>query len=310
MSPRYIYEAVGCRFHSEFELPWLIQGEQNASSRDSPSVTVTRADLPRNQETLSSELPLLHQDRAVGYTVYGSRDECYWFYDDVATMRIRDGNEIVVDPADDCRPSSLHQFIIGPGFRTICVQQGKLVLHASAVTIGSTTVAFTGQSGQGKSTTAAAIYTRGHTVIADDLTAVDILDGQACVLPAFPVFKLETRSADELGLASNGDDGWDSRRAIDVSDRFADDPSQLDVVYLVDEGKQFSIEEVPPVERVIALLESSLPLYQESDRDAADKHLTQCGTVAESVQLKRLSRPRDRTRLDELAQFIETDLQN
>jgi serine kinase of HPr protein (carbohydrate metabolism regulator) len=51
-------------------------------------------------------------------------------------------------------------------------QRGRLVLHASAVTVDLGVVAFMGGPGWGKSTMAAAMYARGHSIVADDVTAV------------------------------------------------------------------------------------------------------------------------------------------
>src|SRR6478752_5214399 len=52
--------------------------------------------------------------------------------------------------------------------------RGSLVLHASAVDVGSAAVAFTGHQGMGKSTMAAVLCAAGARLITDDVLRVDI----------------------------------------------------------------------------------------------------------------------------------------
>lgn len=58
---------------------------------------------------------------------------------------------------------------VTPLVRTL---RGQLVFHASAVAVGSGAVAFMGESGQGKSTLAAAFCSRGSAFLTDDILYV------------------------------------------------------------------------------------------------------------------------------------------
>jgi hypothetical protein len=57
--------------------------------------------------------------------------------------------------------------------------RGHLVLHASAVEHGSSTVAVVGRSGMGKSTLSALLCRAGARLVADDVLRVDLADGEA-----------------------------------------------------------------------------------------------------------------------------------
>ena len=64
---------------------------------------------------------------------------------------------------------SLETYLLGWGIATLCHLRGRLVLHASAVRFDGCTVAFLGDSGRGKSTTAAALADCGADVVCDDV---------------------------------------------------------------------------------------------------------------------------------------------
>jgi hypothetical protein len=92
-----------------------------------------------------------------------------------------DGTVIWIEKAGDqawCRraPGATLQdtaiYLTGPVLGFILRQRGHLALHASAVQIGGGALAIVGPHGAGKSTTAAALVTRGFSLIADDVLHV------------------------------------------------------------------------------------------------------------------------------------------
>lgn len=64
-------------------------------------------------------------------------------------------------------------FLMGTPWAALALQRGLLPLHASAVSNGRSVVGFTGRPGEGKSTLAAALASRGHEFFADDVLIVD-----------------------------------------------------------------------------------------------------------------------------------------
>ncbi|MEJ7712187.1 MAG: hypothetical protein WKF84_20575 [Pyrinomonadaceae bacterium] len=74
---------------------------------------------------------------------------------------------------------------------------------ASAVEIEGSSVAFLGGKGWGKSTLAAYLQAQQHSLLADDVVAIDLeLSGTARVLPGFPQLKLWPSAITYLGLSS------------------------------------------------------------------------------------------------------------
>lgn len=64
-------------------------------------------------------------------------------------------------------------FLMGTPWAALALQRGLLPLHASAVSNGRSVVGFSGRPGEGKSTLAAALASRGHEFFADDVLIVD-----------------------------------------------------------------------------------------------------------------------------------------
>jgi hypothetical protein len=154
----YRYSAFSLTIDSELELPEFAEG------RGEPDVVIRLGTVARYQKPATIEdevaIPL-----------------------NIGRFHIKSGREIIVDPLPEADPSVLRVMLQGRLMAYLLRQRGWLPVHASAVAIGGQAVLFAGESGAGKSTTAAALYARGHKVLTDDVGAVRVVNG--CVeLPA------------------------------------------------------------------------------------------------------------------------------
>jgi len=77
-------------------------------------------------------------------------------------------------------------YLLGPVLGLLLRLQGVTCLHASAVAFEDRSVAFVGQTGAGKSTTAAAFARQGYGVISDDIAALVERKGAFHLMPAYP----------------------------------------------------------------------------------------------------------------------------
>lgn len=91
----------------------------------------------------------------------------------VGAFLLRDGRSITIERHGEAPDSDLRLFLLGSVFGLLCHQRGLLPLHASAVRIGNRAIAFSGPSGVGKSTLAAAFVERGYPLVADDVLVID-----------------------------------------------------------------------------------------------------------------------------------------
>ncbi|AVM73185.1 hypothetical protein [Magnetospirillum gryphiswaldense] len=169
----------GWRVRSDLPLPDLLSW--NGDDRD-PDLHIRFANVP---ETLADAVP-------AGPLLQIAKDgTCRFALPRVAAYLVRQGREILVQPAPGATDTAVRTFLFGTVFGLLAHQRGLVPLHASSVRIGDTAVAFTGRSGTGKSTLAAAFLHHGYEVLADDVTVVDVTrPGCPMVLPAFPRLKL------------------------------------------------------------------------------------------------------------------------
>ena len=122
--------------------------------------------------------------------------------DNVGRFFVGSGRVIKVNPAPGAQESELRLFTLGTCLGILCHQRGLYPLHASSVNIDGGAVLFAGDSGKGKSTIAAALGARGHTLLADDISVVDA--SVPHLLPAYPQRKLSPDSLEALGLQHDG----------------------------------------------------------------------------------------------------------
>ena len=89
-------------------------------------------------------------------------------------------------------------YLLGPIFGLMLRLRGAACLHASAVALGDSTVAFVGPPGSGKSTTAAALAQRGYTVLSDDIVVLIEHDETFFTISSCPYLSLWPESVEML----------------------------------------------------------------------------------------------------------------
>jgi len=147
------YWLAGLRVASELPLSPLVPWSDEFPAGD--EVLITRSSLP----AVPLRTPHGHYDES-GYVLA---------VPGIARFLIRQGKEILVDPAADSEREDVVTFLLGSAFGILCHQRGIIPLHAAAIDFEDGCVAFAGDSGAGRSTLAAALAARGHNVISDDV---------------------------------------------------------------------------------------------------------------------------------------------
>lgn len=90
--------------------------------------------------------------------------------------------------------------IYGWAVRCAALLRGQLSLHAATVEINGQGVALAGPTGAGKSTTAVALGSRGHRLLADDVALLDIAEGEIRFTPCGNRVGLLPDAARALGV--------------------------------------------------------------------------------------------------------------
>lgn len=183
------------RFIRRFRMPtYSIYGLTVDSDVRVPFLEPIRADAQiRIRRGAVAETPTADPDDG---RTYRTPTGLYAAFSGVGTLHASGGETLVVDAAAGVAPRLLRQFVLGQGFRMLLHQRGYLVLHASAVVVDGHAVGFLGDSGQGKSTVAAACDAAGYPVVTDDVLAVDPEAGT--VRPGVPAVKLARSTAEAI----------------------------------------------------------------------------------------------------------------
>lgn len=299
------YTAYGLTIQSVLPLPELI-------AHQAPPDVVIRLE---SHSVIASLMP------PTDYSIGVFNDGIFFWWDDVGILTATHGREIVVAPIADVDEQWFRGFIINEAMAAMLHQRGKLVLHGSAAVIDDGVVVFIGRSGQGKSTTAAALQVRGHLAIVDDVVAIDLdyMAGVPHVLPAFPQVKLWPEAVAALGhdvdalprVTQNTE-----KRSYRQAEGFPQSPQPLRAIYVLDKGDETHIEPLTPQQACFELLTHSYMnhlggLYEVDllgETGTAAANFQRCAEVARLVPIKRLTRRFSLPDLAQLVQLIEQDV--
>jgi hypothetical protein len=290
----YSYLAYGIGIRSDVLLPDLI--EQEASGD-----IVMRLGKPEPLEPISPGTRLCMQFNS---------DDAYFFYDKIGRCRVSRGCEIVGEPAPGSDLKMLGGLAQTLGISILLHQRGYVTLHASCVNLGSGAVAFLGDSTTGKSFTAAAFHLRGHSVVADDVTVVDVDGSVPSVYPGFPGLQLLPDAARHFGCSGGGPEGFDpleDKVTWRFPGEFPQHPVPLQRLYLLEDGPSVRIEEVNRHRAVFELIRYSYWIRLMHDARPASYFL-QCARLCERVPVLRLMRPRSASAISEVMRLVEADI--
>jgi hypothetical protein len=217
----------------------------------------------------------------------------------VARYLVRDGRSIVVHPEPGCAPGDVSRFLHAAPFAALCYQRRLCVLHAAAATRGQAAALVAGNSSAGKSALLAELLMRGWRMIADDVAPIALdEDGRPIVLPTFPELTLWSDVPDRLRVAPT------------IAPReFACTSTPLDTIWWLSVDnlrREVEVEALPPIERFSAL---GALAYNRRIADAIldpSQRLNTDAPISSAVPVRRVTRPRGRWTVTELADLIES----
>jgi len=237
-------------------------------------------------------------------------EEAMLFLRHVGIFRARKGHEIVVIPSPGVAERIIQLYIVEAIMALLLYQRGLLVLHASAVEIDGGGIIFLGESGQGKSSIAAALHARGHGIIADDVTAINVGTDSPIVFPGFPQLKISQEVAATLGYDFESlplIHPLEDRRACRDICGFPRTPLPLKGLYslLLTEGDGPEIAPLRPQELLVELIRHSYGIRSLHQAGGSASHFLQCAALAPNVPAYRLNRSNCLSSLPFLARLVE-----
>jgi hypothetical protein len=293
----YYYQAFGLAIRSELHLPELVRGR---AGKYDVTILFSRPD---------GASPL---DRFSKTTIRITNEEAFFSYSGIGSFLIRDGNQIVIDPAPEVDEGSFRLFLLGNVLGTAAFLQGFLVLHGSAVAIDGRGVAFLGHSGEGKSTMAAAFCNK-YPLIADDVLSIQTLKARPLIYPAFPQLKLHSHTAVSLGFDPKHSipaSPLEEKQTPRVPQGFSVEPLPLKRIYLLEKGEGIELLSVSRPEAVIALLRYTYTLRSLKTGINQRRHFRHSARLAREVPFRRLIRPHDLRDLPVIVRTVVRDMEN
>lgn len=220
---------------------------------------------------------------------------------------VRAGHSIVIEPKPGAEHALVRHGLLGPVLAHLLWQRDVFTLHASVLGLSGHHVAFVGVSGEGKSTTAAALEAHGHELVCDDVAAIQDRGGEPWVLPGFPRMRLY-----EDVLRGVGDDparhamvhSHIDKRSKRVA-RFASAPVRLERVFVLATGDDFAVTPLAPRDALMEILRHTFCAHQYAPLYGFKQHMERAARLVAQVPVLRLTRPKDLQRLPELVRFVE-----
>jgi hypothetical protein len=205
----------------------------------------------------------------------------------------------------------LTAYLYGPVLGFLLRAWGRLALHASCVRVDDGAVLLAGPPGAGKSTTAAALASRGHAVVSDDLTAFSLDEDAPLVWPAFDHLRLWPTS--EALVLDGGDTPleritptWDKRRFPLHGPAFVEGPCPVRAIVVLRErrdGARAMMRTLAPARAVVTLATLTYANYL-LDAPMRAHELMQLGALVRTVPVLAVTPPTGRNGLDLLCNAI------
>jgi hypothetical protein len=290
----YSYLAYGMGIKCDIPLPDMIE-------QDAGTDVVMR---------LGKVEPLEPIDPGTRLCLQFKANEAYFFHCEMGQGRASHGLEIIGEPVSGSDIRLLGVLAQTLGLAILLHQRGYVTLHASSVNLGRGAVAFLGNSTAGKSFAAAALYSRGHAVVADDVTVVGVNSSGPLVYPGLPVLQLLPDAAEHFGYSAEGLEGLDPFEEK-VIRRFHSEFSQravpLSRMYILEDGPSVRVKPVSRHRAVFELVRHSYWIRLMHDARPASYFL-QCARLCEIVPVLRLIRPRSADAMPEVIRVVEENL--
>lgn len=305
MKEKHYYFGYGLKIESDIEIPELMAVNIDKTRTSSMQVDV---------HILSGFVPDELEHAAVKEGYYQAKsNQILLQIEDVASFLISNGKEIIIERHSNISDDKVRLYLLGSCFGALLHQRGLLVLHASAIITNQGAVLFVGPSGNGKSTTVAALAKRGYRIIADDVCTLSFdEEHNPVVFPSYPQIKLWEDMLDKLKQTKTP-----LRRispeldkyAFQVKDRFFAMPSTLRAVYdlQVRENSILELELLEGSEKFRILLYNTYRAFFLDGLEMRPEHFKLATTIANEISVYRLTRPQIPFLLDEMVDLLEDD---
>ena len=254
--------------------------------------------------------PIATPEPTVDWVLYRivTPSEVFVLYRGVGGALVAHGKYITYWSEPGVDPLVFRLFILQQVIGVALLQRQLFVLHASAAVIEGRALAFAGVSGQGKSTMSAALHALGGQILADDVLAVDLKNpDQPIALPGLSQLKLTEQTRAEIAPNIEAEQtigGKRGKKLCAIRGVPLREGVPLAAIFLLRTGPEIEFHPTPPAQAAVHLVANTYGSKLLSHIQRAESHFRQCAALAGRIPITILSRPRDLSRLPEIARAV------
>jgi hypothetical protein len=230
----------------------------------------------------------------------------------------RGGNQIWVTWPGELTLEDTATYLLGPILGYVLRLRGVTCLHASAIGVGESAIAFVGIAGAGKSTTAATFAQAGFPVLSDDVLPFLEQEGRFWAQPAYPRVRLWASSVKALYGKADAlpylTPNWD-KRYLDLTQvgyQFHPAPLPLAAIYVLSDRIFSPIAPlIEPISTQTGLINLIANTYANTllDKTMRAQEFDLLSRVVANVPIRRVIANADPVYISKLRELILEDFQ-
>lgn len=233
---------------------------------------------------------------------------------EVGRYLLQPHHSITIDREEGVTDDIVRLYLLGTCLGFLSQLHGYFALHACTLVLDGRCVSFIGPSGVGKSTLAAGLVRRGHQLLADDVSVIDVNEkGNPIVYPAYPQVKLWEDAANQLAVETKDLPVVNPAFAKfrwRVHANFLDKPQELKAIYYLQpsDTKEVKVKKLLEREKFELLITN---VYRSLSIEAFDllaEHFKLTTFLSNHIPLKQIERPIEGYRLADLLDVIEMEI--
>lgn len=283
MTQARLYACFDFLLSSDIPLPELALADDGDAR---PVIPVRHAPLPNS----------LPEGLQAGGGLEVAGDEALLTIPKTGRYLVRDGDEILVDPATNGSERNLRLFLLGSALGILCHQRGLLALHANGVVAANRAFAFAGPSGAGKSSLAAWFAEAGYEILGDDVCAIAFGEGgRPSAWPGLPRLKLWGETLDAFGRGRRFDqaiEGQDKYH-VPLAQQMRARPVPFGRLYILSkaaEGAETSFRRLRGRDAMDALLAQTYRGHYLAPLGLSADHFRRCAALLDHAEVYEVSR--------------------
>lgn len=290
----YDYHAFGMDIQSDISLKGLL-----------PNPSASAVDVYVRAEKLCDKWG---SRSAQDMFVYGEK-EIMFQIEGVGVFSIRSGREIGYERAEGATDAYIRLYVMGSCLGLILMQREILPMHGSALYMQHMGIIITGDSGAGKSTTAAAFMKQGARLLSDDVIPVHWKETAPLIFPAYPQQKMWLNSLEQFGQTIEGLEQVVEREEkfnIPVYEHFYNRPAPMHaIVELVPaDTEEITLIEVTGLAKLELLYRNTYRQFVIEPAGFSFWHFRALSAVAGRIPVYTLRRPVSRFSADEVVEAV------